>query len=159
MLGPANLDQARTIVEFGPGTGVFTEAIIERMRPDARLFVFEINPVFAAELRARIVDARVAIFEASAADSPQLLQAYAALPVDAIISGLPFTSLPRPVTHAILKATVELLRPDGVFVTYQYTTMLRRLLRRYFPTMRITRFVVRNLPPAFVFAGSPRLNP
>jgi phospholipid N-methyltransferase len=84
-----------------------------------------------------------------------VLAEYEALPVDVVLSGLPFTSLPRPVTHAILEATVKVLRPNGVFVTYQYTTVLRHLLRQYFPAIRITRLVLRNLPPAFVFAGSP----
>jgi phospholipid N-methyltransferase len=70
---------------------------------------------------------------------------------DCIVSGLPFTSLPRPVTHVILQATRAALGTGGVFVTYQYTPVLRSLLRSYFPTTKIARFVLPNIPPALVF--------
>ena len=33
-------------VEYGPGVGTFTTKILERMRPDATLIAFEINPDF-----------------------------------------------------------------------------------------------------------------
>jgi phospholipid N-methyltransferase len=96
----------------------------------------------------------VTIIEASAAECYAALAEHGALPVDVVLSGLPFTSLPRSVTHAILQATVRSLQPDGVFITYQYSTLLRGVLQHYFPSLRITRFVLRNVPPAFVFTGS-----
>jgi phospholipid N-methyltransferase len=152
-LDAARIEDARVIVEWGPGTGVFTHAIIKRMRPDARLFVFEINPLFLANLRRDVADARVTIVDTSAADSMVVLQRHGIASVDVIVSGLPFTSLPQPVTHAILGASLDVLRPGGVFVTYQYSTLLRRTLRQYFPSLRTAAFVLRNLPPAFVFVG------
>lgn len=151
MLDTSGVEQAQVIAEFGPGTGVFTDEIIRRMRPDARLLVFEVDPQFVANLRARISDARVAIIDDSAATIGEQLAQRDLPALDCIVSGLPFTSLPRPVTHAILEATRAALRPDGVFVTYQYTPVLRKLLRAYFPATRIRRFVLRNLPPALVF--------
>jgi phospholipid N-methyltransferase len=118
------------------------------------LFVFEINPVFLVQLRRDIADRRVAIMDVSAADTQQVLQQHGMAAADVIVSGLPFTSLPQPVTHAVLRAAVAVLRPGGVFVTYQYSTLLRRTLRQYFPSLRIAAFVLRNLPPAFVFVGT-----
>lgn len=152
-LDAAHIDDAQVIVEWGPGTGVFTHAIIERMRPGARLFVFEINPLFLANLRRDVADARVTITDRSAADSLDVLHTHGVPCADVIVSGLPFTSLPQPVTHAILRAAHDVLRPGGVFVTYQYSTLLRRTLQQYFPSLRIAAFVLRNLPPAFVFVG------
>jgi phospholipid N-methyltransferase len=151
MLDEAPLAQARVVVEFGPGTGVFTEQLVRRMRADARLIVFELDAAFAADLQGRLRDPRVQIINASAADSQQHLAALAALPVDCIISGLPFASLPRPVTHTILQTTVSVLKPGGLFVTYQYTPVLRGLFQHYFPQARIARIVFRNIPPALVF--------
>ncbi len=58
-LDAARIEDAEVIVEWGPGTGVFTHAIIKRMRPDARLFVFEINPLFLAIFRRDVVDDRL----------------------------------------------------------------------------------------------------
>jgi phospholipid N-methyltransferase len=152
-LDVAQIGQARVVVEWGPGTGVFTHAIIARMRPDARLFVFEINPVFLAQLRHEIADRRVTIVDVSAADTHHVLQQHGVKVADVIVSGLPFTSLSQPLTHAILHAALDVLRPGGIFVTYQYSTLLRRTLRHYFPSLRIAAFVLRNLPPAIVFVG------
>lgn len=151
MLHEAQIEDANVVVEFGPGTGVFTDAIIQRLRPDARLLVFEVNPQFHRDLKARIVDRRVDVLQASAAEIDHHLSQLGLSSPDCIISGLPFTSLPRPVTHAILQAAYDTLRPGGVFVTYQYTPLLRQVLGHHFDTMRITRLVLRNLPPALVF--------
>ncbi len=151
MLDQVPLADASVVVEFGPGTGVFTTEIIRRMRADARLFVFELDPVFAKNLDMRLSDPRVRIINASAAQSQEYLARFDALPVDCIVSGLPFTSLPRPVTHAILQTTTAILKFGGLFVTYQYTPLLRHVLHSYFPRSYIARFVLRNLPPALVF--------
>lgn len=151
MLAEAQVETAEVVVEYGPGTGVFTEAIIGRLRPDARLLVFEINSEFHRSLLARIADRRVEVLHASAAEIGHHIQRLGLSAPDCIISGLPFTSLPRSVTHAILQATYATLKPGGVFVTYQYTPLLRRLLAGYFDTTRIAQMVLRNLPPALVF--------
>lgn len=151
MVREAQIEYATVVVEYGPGTGVFTDAIIQRLRPEARLLVFEVNPEFHQVLKARITDRRVTVLQASAAEISQYITNLGLPAPDCIVSGLPFTSLPRPVTHSILQATYATLKPGGVFVTYQYTPLLRRVLRSYFDTTRITRLVLRNLPPALVF--------
>ena len=51
MLKPVDFLKARTIVELGAGTGVFTKEILKRMHRDAQLHVFEINPMFVKQLR------------------------------------------------------------------------------------------------------------
>lgn len=151
MLDVARIEQAAVIAEFGPGTGVFTDEIIRRMRPDARLLVFEVDQQFVSSLRERIHDPRVTILAESAATIGHQLERLELPGLDCIVSGLPFTSLPRPLSREILEATRAALRPGGVFVTYQYTPLLRALLRAYFPSTRISRFVLPNLPPALVF--------
>lgn len=151
MLEAAQIERAHWIAEFGPGTGVFTDSIVRQMLPSARLLVFEIDEHFTNDLRARIHDPRVTILQHSAATIGATLHEYGASHVDCVISGLPFTSLPRAVSHEILRATVAALRPGGVFVTYQYTPLLRNLFRSYFATTTIARMVLRNVPPALVF--------
>ena len=150
MLDAAQVERRLVMAEFGPGTGVFTTEIVRRMRPDARLLVFEVDGGFVARLRQRIRDPRVTIIQGSAADLKQHLLALGTEQVDCVVSGLPFASLPREVTHGILQTTRECLAPGGLFVTYQYTPMLLRLLRTYFPVVRIAKVVLRNLPPALV---------
>ena len=41
MLKNIDFENARILIELGPGNGVFTEKIIEKMHPDAKLLVFE----------------------------------------------------------------------------------------------------------------------
>jgi len=56
----ANIDSrlARTIVELGPGDRAVTEEILARMRPDARIYAVEINPVFRGAHRRTFNDRR-----------------------------------------------------------------------------------------------------
>ncbi len=157
MLDEAQVETARVVVEFGPGTGVFTDEIVRRLQPDARLLVFEVNTAFYTDLSARIHDPRVELIHGSAAELEQHIQRLDLTAPDCIVSGLPFTSLPRFVTHEILSATYQALRPGGVFVTYQYTPVLRKLLISHFDDTRITRLVIRNLPPALVFVCRKRV--
>src|SRR4030095_6761995 len=46
MIEPLPLAQAKLVVEFGPGTGVMTRALLKRIPTDATLLAFEINPRF-----------------------------------------------------------------------------------------------------------------
>lgn len=56
MLKGLDMASLRTIVEFGPGTGVFTRATIESLRAagntQARFIALELNPRMAANLQA-----------------------------------------------------------------------------------------------------------
>lgn len=151
MLDDAQIDDATLVVEFGPGTGVFTGEILRRLRPDARLLVVELNADFVDSLAGRFRDPRLTLIHGSAADIASFVEQHGLSAVDCVVSGLPFTSLPQPLTDAILSATYEVLRPGGVFVTYQYTPVLWRRFVRAFDAVRVSRLVLRNLPPALVF--------
>jgi hypothetical protein len=65
--------QAKVIVEYGAGTGNFTKAILEHMRPDARLIALEINPEFYQFLSTSFNDPRLHISQESAADIDTIL--------------------------------------------------------------------------------------
>jgi len=156
MLDAAAIERRRVVAELGPGTGVFTDEIVCRLGPDAKLLVLEIDGEFAAALRTRIRDTRVTVIHGSAADLPGYLDERGLDHVDCVLSGLPFTSLPRPLTHAILQAVRTRLAPGGLFVTYQYTPLLLGLFQTYFPATRVARWVLRNLPPALVFVCAVR---
>ena len=60
MLEPIQFNNAKCFVEYGPGTGVFTHKLLEKMDSDAILLAFEINPVFIEELH-KINDKRLII--------------------------------------------------------------------------------------------------
>jgi phospholipid N-methyltransferase len=148
------LEQARTVVELGPGTGVFTDAILARLAPDARLVAIELNPVLAARLSATRRDKRLTVIRGSAAE----LTATVGGPADAVVSGLPWTVMPRKQCGHILDAVTEVLTPGGRFTTFAYlhatwTPPARHLtaeLARRFDQLEHSTVVWANLPPAFV---------
>ncbi len=71
--------------------------------------------------------------------------------VDAVVSGIPYSLLPRPVMRGILQASHRALGDEGLFVGYQYSKMLRPHLLDVFGNVRY-RPVLLNLPPAFVYS-------
>lgn len=136
--------RCESVAELGAGDGVLTRHLLTKMRPDAALLAFETNPRFLTRLQA-IGDPRLQISSASA---ETLSGDY-----DAIFSGLPLLSLPAPVRHRILERAAARLRPQGIFVQFQYTALSESLLSDYFAWER--RRVFCNLPPAWVYRCCP----
>jgi len=142
--------RARYIAELGPGTGVFTQAILERLAPDGQLLAIDTNAAFVEQLRREIPDRRLHAVEASA-ERIDALAAEAGWPrVDAVVSGIPYSLLPKPVMRGILEASRRALGDGGLFVGYQYSRMLRPHLLDVFGNVHY-RSVLLNLPPAFVY--------
>lgn len=135
-------------VEYGPGTGVVTRAMLARMASDARLLAFEINPDFARHLRATIADPRLTVLTASAADVTDHL----AGGCDVAISSLPLAVMPQAVRAQVLAATADVLQPGAALIGYQYSPARLAEVRRVFPDLSL-RLEPRNLPPAVVFTA------
>ncbi|MEV0486094.1 methyltransferase domain-containing protein [Streptomyces sp. NPDC050508] len=148
------LEEARLVIELGPGTGVFTDAILARLAPDARLVAIELNPVLAARLSATRRDTRLTVIQGPAAELTTTIGG----PADAVVSGLPWTVMPREQHGHILDAVTEVLTPGGRFTTFAYlhaawTPPARHLtaeLARRFDRLERSTVVWANLPPAFV---------
>ncbi|MFA5130125.1 MAG: methyltransferase domain-containing protein [Patescibacteria group bacterium] len=132
------------ILEIGAGTGAITRAIVEQIHEPSRLTSVEVDPELARIFRASFPN--VSLIEN---DAEKIMHnthgAYSA-----IVSGLPFTSLPPEKTRALLNDVRESLKPDGIFIAFQYTLLKQKLFQSYFPKIDI-HFSPFNLPPAFVF--------
>ena len=150
MLDLAPIPAADQLVELGAGTGVYTAELLDRMSPDASLLAFEIDTRMATQLAERIQDPRLRVVNESA----EALEAtLAGRPADAIVSGLPFTSLPVGARDAILDAAKRALAPDGTMLVLQYSPLIQGELERRFGSVR-RRISPLNVPPAFLFACS-----
>jgi phospholipid N-methyltransferase len=148
MLDMTDLSNASQVVELGAGTGVYTEELLRRARPDARILAFEIDARLAGRLEERFKDERLQVVN----DSAERLGDYVdGEKVDVIVSALPFTTLPEPVRESIYAAIVSALQPTGVMLAIQYSNARRRDLERIFSTVE-RRFSVRNVPPAVLYA-------
>ena len=150
LLDMGNLSGARTVVEFGVGTGVYTEEILKRLHPEGNFLAFEIEPDLASAVAARLKDPRLRVINDSAEHVDDYLEGAKA---DYIISSVPFTSLPADVRHSLLEAARGALAPDGQMLVLQYSTTVLPDLERSFATIR-RRFSPLNIPPAFLFACS-----
>jgi phospholipid N-methyltransferase len=143
---------AKVVVEYGPGTGVVTRAILAQMSPDARLYAFEINDEFVEFLRRAIADPRLIVVAASAETVASVLAQHGHDHCDAAISSLPFSIMPPRVRLRIIAATAKVLASGAAMVGYQYSTRWLRELRRSFGIVDVA-FEPRNWPPAFVFTA------
>lgn len=147
------LERASRVAELGPGTGVFTEAVLALLRPEARLTAVEINPRFAAALRDRFPQVDVVTGSAEHLEASD---------VDVVVSGLPWTAMTADRQQHILDAVTAVLAPNGRFTTFAYahaawTPPARRFaasLRSRFAVVERTSVVWGNLPPAFVYRAA-----
>jgi len=117
----AGLDEARSVVELGPGTGVFTEEILKKTLPDTVFFGLEINHEFVEATRKRCPEAL--IYEDSAENLLEYTARHNLTEVDCIISTLPWTIFPKELRERILNVVYAALKPGGVFLTVSYSHM------------------------------------
>ena len=143
-------NNARVIVEYGPGLGTFTEDILQRMRPDATLIAFETNEEFYKYLSRSLQDPRFHLLHESATEIGPALQRLGLPPADYVISGIPFKTMPEEVCGAIVRNTHAALRPKGEFLVYQLSTAVRPYLESVFGRVR-QDFELLNIPPGRLF--------
>lgn len=164
MVEGLDLAGASAVVEFGPGSGVFTEEILKRLGKQAKFFAIERNAAMAALVRDRFPGTTV--FEDNAAHVDRLCAQMGIGEagtgrggVDYVLSGLPWPSFNDQLRTEILEAAHRALKPGGMLVTFGYHVGLtmrgawhfRREARRLFSSMTISRAVWRNIPPAFIY--------
>lgn len=142
----AGADSADTVVELGPGTGGTTRALLDAMPPGARLLAVDLNPTFT-EIVAGIDDPRLIAHTGSAAELRAILDEHGLPRADAVVSGIPFSTMPRDVAEAVMSEVHAALAPDGRFVAYQFRAEVARLARRVFGPPARSERVGLNIPP------------
>lgn len=147
LLSQTDWSRVSTAVEYGPGVGTFTREILQRMRPEARLLAIETNEDFVEYLRQELPDPRLLVEHGSAADVDLLLQRHRLSRADCIVSGIPFSVMPEALREHILASTRSALRPEGVFLVYQFSNKVQRDLETVFDRVE-HGFVLRNVLPA-----------
>ena len=150
MLGKIDFSSATLVVEFGPGNGVFTRKILAKMRPDARLIVYELNAAFYEKLKAEVSDPRMTLIHGSAESIRAYVNAHHLQGVDCIISSLPLANFPPAVVENILASSHAVLRPDGKYIQFQYTPTQHQQFKQTFSTFSLD-FTLLNVPPALVY--------
>lgn len=150
MIENINFEMAECIVEYGPGTGVFTEQLVRNKKRNTILILIEYNEKFCKALEGKYNDYdNVVVVNDSAENIDKYLEKYKVKEVDYVLSGLPFASLPKNISNKILKKTRNIIKEKGLFITFQYTLIKKGYLESYFEDISFER-VLYNLPPAYV---------
>ncbi|MDE1991532.1 MAG: methyltransferase domain-containing protein [Rhizobiaceae bacterium] len=139
------------ILELGPGTGVFTRALLARGIPESDLTLIEYGEEFASVLRGRFPEARVVRMDAARLAECGLFDD---APFGAVVSGLPLLSMSPEKVAAIVGGAFAAMRPGGAFYQFTYgprCPVQRQILDRLgLKAIRIGS-TVRNIPPAGVY--------
>ncbi|HYX53146.1 MAG TPA: rRNA adenine N-6-methyltransferase family protein [Candidatus Limnocylindrales bacterium] len=150
LLKKVDWERARTIVEYGPGVGTITGNILDRMKPHTRLVVFEMNEDFVRYLNRTFPDPRLHVVHGSAENVQRELERLKLDGADYIISGIPFTTMPRELRDQIMRESRAALNPGGAVLVYQFTRAVLPYLRSHFP--RVSQdFEPLNILPARLF--------
>lgn len=140
-----------SIIELGPGTGVFTRAVLARGVSEEKMTLVESLPEFAELLRKRFPRARVLCMDAVRLRERDLFQEAC---VGAVISGLPLLSMSSRKVISILRGAFRHMNAQGAFYQFTYgpwCPIPRALLDRL--GLRAIRLgsTVLNVPPASVY--------
>jgi len=147
--------EVRRVVELGPGTGVITEALLAHGITPEQLMLVELN----AEMHATLVEQFPGchVIHGDARELPAFCErtvGFAGHPVDAVLSGLGFLSMPDGIVEEILRGCFDVLKPGAPLVLFTYgprVPVKPHLMQRLGLISRRVDFIVRNFPPASVY--------
>lgn len=147
-----DLDAASApVIELGPGTGAFTDALLKRGIPEDRLALIETGSNFVNLLRLRLPRATVLAIDATQLRKVILFDGE---PAGAVVSGLPVLAMPPRAVMLIVYGAFVHLRPGGAMYQFTYGPVCpvkRQILDRLgLESKRIGGTMI-NLPPASVY--------
>ena len=152
MLAPVDWENTKLFVEYGPGVGTFCQPVLNRMKPDARLIVIDLNPDFIDYLTKTIRDSRFVAVHGSAADVNEIIAEFGFEHADYVLSGLPFSTLPNNLGPVIAEETARAIRPGGAFLVYQFRARARDFMAPHFARID-NGFELWNILPCYLFWG------
>ncbi len=150
MVKNIDFSTSKVLVELGPGNGVITHQILKKIAPDAHLICFEVNDEFYLHLK-KINHPQLTVLKVSAEHVQEELEKLGYSKACHIISSLPLSIIPKPISHAILENSLESLCKNGTFIQYQYSLTYYKHLKSVFKDSISLDFEVLNIPPAFVY--------
>jgi phosphatidylethanolamine/phosphatidyl-N-methylethanolamine N-methyltransferase len=152
MLAPVDWENTELFVEYGPGVGTFCQPVLDKLRPDAKLIVIDLNLDFIEYLRKTFHDSRFVAVHGSAADVGEIIREFGYEHADYVLSGLPFSTLPNDLGPKIAEETAKAIRPGGAFLVYQFRARARDFMEPHFQKID-NGFEAWNILPCFLFWG------
>lgn len=142
-----------TLVEYGPGTGVITKAILEKMSSKSKLIAIEKNKNLCSCLR-KIKDSRLKIINGDVLEIDKLLKnVMKKEKADYVVSGIPFSLYKKENRALLIEKTDAILSDVGRFIVYQFSPIVKSHLICQFANIK-TSFEPINIPPLFIMEAS-----
>lgn len=156
LLREVSLEDAKLVLELGPGAGAVTEPLLARLPPDSKYIGIELNSHLVQYLHKKYPDRD--FLEGSAELAANVAAKHG--PIDAIVSSLPWTIFPADLQEQIIESIHQALRPGGIFATYVCINAslypaaknLKKILYSKFKQVHKSPIEWRNIPPAFVYS-------
>ena len=136
------------VLELGPGTGVVTEALIDRGIAPERITAIEYDPDFAKMVRERFP--KVHVVQGDAFDLKTTLGNGNGESFAAVVSGLPLLNHPVERRHALIEGALAKLKPGAPYVQFSYG-FDPPIPAPQGTTVKRAAVVWANLPPARVW--------
>jgi phospholipid N-methyltransferase len=144
------IGSAVVVVELGPGTGGTTRAMLQALPEESTLLALEIDPAFVERLR-EIPGPRLVVHQGSAEQIREALDHHGLGAADAVVSGIPFSTMPDAVARRILHEVWESLGPGGRFVAYQFRDRVADLGEEIAGVPKVEVELL-NVPPMRVYS-------
>ena len=137
------------VVELGPGTGVVTQAVIQRGIDPSRILAVEYSSDFVDVLKDRFAGATV--MQGDAYDFDAIQQNYISDPLAAVVSSLPLFTKPKAMRKRLIHMCLNALAPGQPFIQFSYALVPPVPEDKGKFTIETSSWVIGNLPPARVW--------
>ena len=138
------------ILELGPGTGPFTQALLEAGTPPEQLICLEFDPHLVQFLKKRFP--QLLILEGDAARLEDILPPHTHQKIATIVSGIPMVNLSRDIQTQIVEAAFRVLQPGQKLYQFTYSPFSSISSRTFNLQKERVGTVFKNFPPATVWS-------
>ena len=148
MLKGLDLSQISYVVELGPGTGVFTDLLSDRLPQNCRVLLIELEESYIENLSNKYDD-RFEVIKSSACELDRILAERGIEKVDLVISGLPF-NMPQGVKSKLQNTLLDLTSRGTCMRWFTYFPWL---MKRHYKQFEMSKacFVAWNFPPMWIY--------
>jgi phosphatidylethanolamine/phosphatidyl-N-methylethanolamine N-methyltransferase len=139
------------ILELGPGTGVFTKAILEKIKDPKKLTLVEYDSAMVELLSQRFPNVRIINMDAALLVENDIFENRK---IDAVISGMPLLLFPPEVLTKVLQGIFTYLKPNCAYYQFTYSPFCpipKDIMTKLGLEAKRIGFVIGNIPPASVF--------
>lgn len=152
MVAQIDLDAQGYVIELGPGTGVMTQAMLDRGISPEKIIVIERSPQMHALMSRRFP--KLTVILGDACELQSILQARQITQVKAVLSSLPLLSMPAIIRMQIKAQMVKVLAPHGRIIQFTYGLLPpydQEEASEWHLSGKRAAMVLRNVPPAHVW--------